>query len=93
MPKPRSAIKWQNYELKRLEAGIEKEITENEDITVSSDKRTKLEDCIVRKEERQDQQERELRWKKVNEDIELRSEGVEPLLDSLSLSFLFFYII
>jgi hypothetical protein len=34
---------------------------------------------------RQDQQERELRWKKVNEDIELRSEGVEPLLDSLSL--------
>jgi hypothetical protein len=40
-----------------------------------------------------DQQERELRWKKVNEDIELRSEGIEPLLDSLSLSFLFFYII
>jgi hypothetical protein len=34
---------------------------------------------------RQEQQERELRWKKVNEDIELRSEGVEPLLDSLSL--------
>jgi hypothetical protein len=34
---------------------------------------------------RQDQQERELRWKKVNEDIELRSEGIEPLLDSLSL--------
>lgn len=34
---------------------------------------------------RQEQQARELRWKKVNEDIELRSEGVEPLLDSLSL--------
>ena len=43
MLKFRSAIKWQNYELKRLEARIEKEITENEDITVSSDKRTKLE--------------------------------------------------
>ena len=34
---------------------------------------------------RQEKQEREARWKKVNEDIELRSEGVEPLLDSLSI--------
>ena len=34
---------------------------------------------------RQEKQEQELRWKKVNEDIELRSEGVEPLLASLSI--------
>jgi len=34
---------------------------------------------------RQEKQEQELRWKKVNEDIELISEGVEPLLDSLSI--------
>ncbi|KAL3768820.1 hypothetical protein ACHAWU_006921, partial [Discostella pseudostelligera] len=34
---------------------------------------------------RQDKQLRELTWKKVNENIELRSEGVEPLLHSLSL--------
>ena len=34
---------------------------------------------------RQEKQEREARWKKVNEDIDLRSEGVEPLLDSLAI--------
>lgn len=34
---------------------------------------------------REEKKEQEQLWKKVNEDIELRSEGVEPLLDSLSI--------
>ncbi|KAL7555003.1 hypothetical protein ACHAWF_018580 [Thalassiosira exigua] len=34
---------------------------------------------------RQEKQDQESKWKKVNEDIQLRSEGVEPLLDSLSI--------
>ena len=34
---------------------------------------------------RQEKKELEFRWKKVNEDIELQSEGVEPLLHSISI--------
>lgn len=34
---------------------------------------------------RQQTKEREAMWRKVNEDIELRTEGVEPLLDSISI--------
>eukprot|EP00804_Cyclotella_cryptica_P031375 CCRYP_012196-RE/>CCRYP_012196-RE protein AED:0.02 eAED:0.02 QI:303/0.85/0.87/1/0.71/0.62/8/63/3730 len=34
---------------------------------------------------RQQKRDRETLWKKVNEDIELRSEGVEPLLDAVSV--------
>ena len=34
---------------------------------------------------RQQKRDREARWKKINEDIELRTEGVEPLLDAISI--------
>jgi hypothetical protein len=34
---------------------------------------------------RQQKKDRETMWKKINEDIELRTEGVEPLLDAISL--------
>ena len=33
---------------------------------------------------RQQKKDRELTWKKINEDIELRTEGIEPLLDAVS---------
>ena len=40
---------------------------------------------LKRRMTRTQKQEEELRWRKVNEEIELRSEGVEPLLDSMGL--------
>ena len=41
--------KWQRNQLDRFEARIKKEIATNKDSTVGSDRRTKLEDCIVKK--------------------------------------------
>jgi len=54
MPKRGSAIyKWQRNQLDRYEARIKKGIAANEDSTVWSDRRTKLDDCIAKKKSTQ----------------------------------------
>jgi hypothetical protein len=54
MPKRRiSLYKWQRNQLDRFETMIKKEIVTTKDSTVWSDRRTKLEDCIVKKKSAQ----------------------------------------
>ncbi len=54
MPKRGSAIyKWQRNQLDRYEARIKKGIAANEDSTVWSNRRTKLDDCIAKKKSTQ----------------------------------------